>query len=123
MNALAPAACRHCGTPVGPASGSYCCAGCEGAAALIDGLGLDAFYRRRSATPGAQRPDADAAPPALAAHARADGEDTHALDLLISGMSCGACAWLLEAALAAEPDVLRARVSFSSQRLSLRWRG
>jgi Cu2+-exporting ATPase len=123
VNALAPAACRHCGTPVGPASGSYCCAGCEGAAALIDGLGLDAFYRRRSATPGAQRPDADAAPPALAAHARADGEDTHALDLLISGMSCGACAWLLEAALAAEPDVLRARVSFSSQRLSLRWRG
>ena len=38
-------------------------------------------------------------------------------------MTCGACAWLLEAALAAEPDVLRARVTLSAHRLSLRWRG
>ena len=120
MNALSPRlACRHCGAP-GPAE--FCCAGCEGAHALVAGLGLDAFYRRRAATPGAQRPE-DEPPPPLAAHARPDGAGTHAIDLLVSGMTCGACAWLLEAALRAEPDILHARVNLASHRLSLRWRG
>jgi Cu2+-exporting ATPase len=31
--------------------------------------------------------------------------------------------WLVEQALAAEPDVMKARVSFSTRRLDLRWRG
>lgn len=125
MNAIAPlaVACGHCAAPVLKGGSGFCCAGCEGAHALVAGLGLDAFYQRREATPGAQRPDADALPPPLATHARPDSEDEHALDLLVSGMTCGACTWLLEAALGAEPDVLRARASLSAHRLSLRWRG
>lgn len=125
MNAIGriATACDHCGAPVPPGGGAYCCTGCEAARELVAGLGLDAFYRRRTAAPGAQRPEMDAPPPPLAAHARPDGEDVHAVDVLVSGMTCGACAWLLEAALAAEPDVLRARVMLSAHRLSLRWRG
>ena len=115
--------CHHCGAPVPPGGGAFCCVGCEAARGLISGLGLDAFYRRRTAAPGAQRPELDAPPPPLATYARPDGADVHTMDLLVSGMTCGACAWLLEAALTAEVDVLRARVTLSAQRLSLRWRG
>ena len=115
--------CDHCGAPVPPGGGAFCCVGCEAARSLVAGLGLDAFYRRRTAAPGAQRPEPDAPPPPLATRAQPDGEDAHMLDLMVSGMTCGACAWLLEAALAAEPDVLRARVTLSAQRLSLRWHG
>ena len=58
--AVPAAACAHCGAAVTPGT-PYCCAGCEAAHGLVEGLGLDAFYRRRSAADGALRPDA--APP------------------------------------------------------------
>ena len=49
--AIPTAACDHCGAPVA-ASARYCCDGCEAAHGLVEGLGLDAFYRRRSAADG-----------------------------------------------------------------------
>ena len=65
-----------------------------------------------------------AAPPvALAAAAEADGPGLWRLDLMVSGLHCGACVWLVEQALAADPDVLAARVALTTRRLTLRWRG
>jgi Cu2+-exporting ATPase len=108
---------------VPPGLGRFCCTGCEGAHALIAGLGLDAFYRRREAAAGAQRP-ASLPPVDFAARAlpRRGGAE-HSLDLMVAGLTCGACVWLLEQALAAEPDVLRARASLTARRLSITWRG
>jgi Cu2+-exporting ATPase len=117
------AACAHCGAALAPGQGRFCCTGCEAAYGLVRGLGLDAFYRRRETADGALRPEA--APPAFDTlpliHEEADG--VKSLDLMISGLTCGACVWLVEQALAAEPDVMKARVSFSTRRLDLRWRG
>jgi Cu2+-exporting ATPase len=45
------------------------------------------------------------------------------LELVVSGLTCGACVWLVEQALAQEPDVLRARASLSARRLTIGWRG
>ncbi len=121
---LSAASCAHCGAPVPPGAGRFCCTGCEGAAALIAGLGLDAFYRRREAADGgAIRP---VALPPVDFAARAvplrDGAE-HRLELMVAGLTCGACVWLVEQALAAEPDVLRARASLGSRRLTITWRG
>ena len=44
--------CPHCGTATEGAPDAFCCHGCEAASALVSGLGLDAFYRRRRAAPG-----------------------------------------------------------------------
>ena len=90
---------------------------------MVAGLGLDAFYRRRVGAAGLLRPDWDLPAADCAAHAQIAGDGEHALDLLVAGMTCGACAWLVEQAVAAEPDVLRARVTLSARRLELRWRG
>ncbi|MDB5375519.1 MAG: fixI, partial [Belnapia sp.] len=117
-------ACAHCGAPVEPGA-AFCCTGCEGAAALIAGLGLNAFYRRRdtaSAT-GGLRPVA--APPGDVTplvRGNADGTE-HTLELLLSGLTCGACIWLVEQTLAAEPDVMHARASLTARRLTIIWRG
>ncbi|GGG43761.1 copper-translocating P-type ATPase [Caldovatus sediminis] len=126
--AVSPAtvACAHCGAPLAPGQARFCCVGCEAAHALVSGLGLDAFYRRReaAASGGTLRPAAE--PPAtdFAPLARAEREDgVHGLELMVSGLTCGACVWLVEQALAAEPDVLRARASLSSRRLAVAWRG
>lgn len=120
-------ACAHCAAPLPPGTGEFCCAGCEGAHALVQGLGLDAFYRRQEASAGALRP-AEAPPavnfaPLVRAEAAAAGGPRHSLDLMVGGLTCGACVWLVEQALAAEPDVVRARASLSARRLTVVWDG
>jgi Cu2+-exporting ATPase len=116
----ADTACRHCGLP---ALGEFCCHGCAAAHALVSGLGLDAFYRRSTAAIGALRPDEAVPLVALAPHATQGENGTWRLELMLAGLSCGACVWLAEQALAAEPDILRARASLTARRLSLAWRG
>lgn len=111
--------CLHCGAP---SAERFCCPGCAAAHGLISGLGLDSFYRRATAASGVLRPD-PSPPVPLAPHARAgDGETWH-LDLMLAGLSCGACVWLVEQALAAEPEVTHARASLTTRRLSLSWQG
>jgi Cu2+-exporting ATPase len=120
---LSRAACAHCGADLAPGQGEFCCHGCAAAHALVRGLGLTAFYARLEGAAGALRPAE--APPAVdfAPLARAESDGTHSLDLMVSGLSCGACVWLIEQALAAEPDVQQARVNLSARRLTIRWRG
>jgi Cu2+-exporting ATPase len=119
---LSRAACAHCATALMPGQGEFCCTGCAGAHALVRGLGLDAFYRRQETAAGTLRPP-EAVTTDFAPHARATGKGTTELDLIVSGLTCGACVWLVEQALAAEPDVVRARASLSTRRLAIAWRG
>lgn len=121
--AFSVAACAHCGAELSPGQERFCCAGCEGAHALVCGLGLDAFYRRRDRADGTLRPEAAAPALDFAPLARSGPGGTHTLELMVSGLTCGACVWLIEQALAAEPDMLRARVSLTARRLSVTWRG
>lgn len=114
------AACLHCGAPC-PNGERFCCSGCEGAHALITGLGLDRFYERLEAA--APRPDLAAPRHDLAARARPDGVGGWSLDLLVGGVSCAACVWLIEQVLAREPDVTWARLALSTRRLTIRWQG
>ncbi|WP_237213788.1 heavy metal translocating P-type ATPase [Falsiroseomonas oryziterrae] len=119
---LSRAACAHCGARLAPGQGEFCCTGCSGAHALVRGLGLDAFYRRQETAAGTLRPP-EALSTDFAPHARATSPGTMELDLIVSGLTCGACVWLVEQALAAEPDVVKARASLSSRRLTVAWRG
>ena len=117
-----PPRCAHCGAAA-PAGVRFCCTGCEGAHALVRGLGLDAFYRRRDVAEGTLRPAVEAPLVDFAQHAVVQKDGTVALELMVAGLSCGACVWLVEQALAAEPDVLSARVSLAARRLRVAWRG
>ncbi len=121
---VAASLCAHCGGALpASATGSFCCTGCEGAHALVAGLGLDAFYRRRDQADGLLRPEAGLPEIDFTAHVRDIGAEEHELELVVAGLTCGACVWLLEQALAAEPDVLKARASLTARRLTIGWRG
>jgi P-type Cu2+ transporter len=113
--------CAHCGETIrGMGEENYCCAGCASAHGIIDDAGLGAFYRRLEEN-RARRPvalDMD-----FTGFARAAGTGEAELDLLVDGLDCPACVWLLENLLARNPAMVRARASLSSRRLSLRWRG
>jgi Cu2+-exporting ATPase len=121
--AVSAGACAHCGARLAPGQDRFCCAGCEGAHALVTGLGLASFYARQTTEAGTLRPEGVAADLDLATFAEPLPDGTHRLDLVVSGLTCGACVWLVEQALAAEPDVLSARASLSARRLTVTWRG
>jgi Cu2+-exporting ATPase len=118
------AVCAHCGAPMpGGAAGPFCCRGCAGAHALIRELGLDAYYRQRDAVeiPGRIGDVEEAAD--CAAFVRAGPDGTAALDLMVEGLRCGACIWLIETALARRPEVRAARINMGTRRLHLEWTG
>lgn len=116
---ISEAACPHCG--IATPSGGFCCAGCSAAYKLVQGIGLDAFYEKRRGARGTLRPTAPLHID-FAGHAVRADDGSCSLELLVAGLTCGACVWLIEQALAAEPDVLAARVSFSSRRLRIAWK-
>jgi Cu2+-exporting ATPase len=132
----APAGCFHCGEPVpaqdaprarvAGAMRAFCCGGCEAAAAWIEGAGLGGYYRARAQPALLPSPATDEvlarwdAPAFLAAHAKAEG-GRRATTLVVEGIRCAACAWLIERALAREPGIARVSVNAATSRLSLAW--
>jgi len=130
--------CFHCGQP-NPATSSwravcdggerrFCCAGCLAVAQTIRAAGLDQFYRRRDASSG--RPPEIAGDDEAARHADAaeaaglvvhlDG-DLRETALLLEGIRCAACVWLIEAYLRRQPGVLAVNVNFATRRARLQW--
>lgn len=118
--AAATGACAHCAAPA-PAGARFCCAGCEGAYEAVRGLGLEAFYARRVG-PGF-RPDPVALAHDFAGRTRVDADGACTLHLMIDGLTCAACVWLVESLYARETDVIDARANLTTGRLTLRWTG
>ncbi len=103
-----------------------CCVGCAAAAAAIVGCGLGDYYRFREAR--ALKPSAGASdtlavyddPALLERFSRAAG-DAREVSLVVAGMTCAACAWLLEQRLAGMDGVEACEVSLATGRAHLRW--
>ncbi|MDX3774548.1 heavy metal translocating P-type ATPase [Chromatiaceae bacterium AAb-1] len=108
----------------------FCCAGCLAVADTIIENGLGDYYRFRT-TPASK---ASAMPEDLAAElTNYDTPDVLAdisiqkgdlteIELSVSGMSCAACAWLIEKQLRQLPAIARVTVNSSTQRCYLQWR-
>jgi Cu2+-exporting ATPase len=124
-------ACRHCGLPVppdGPAAPDFCCVGCQGAHALIQGTGLSQYYDRRCLDPDtrALRPE-DVEGADFSAHVRLErtgegGREEAVLHLMVEGLHCAACVWLIESLLKRQPGVTHARLNMTTRRLTLRFK-
>jgi Cu2+-exporting ATPase len=117
------AACLHCGDLVGD-SVRFCCRGCAGAFELIKSLGLGRFYERRAQAGVIKGLRPEEAPVAAdpSAWVITDAKGICRLSLMVEGLQCGACVWLIEQSLLREPGIEQARVSLSTRRLTLAWR-
>jgi P-type Cu2+ transporter len=120
-----PGLCRHCGQPLGSRSvgGGFCCSGCAAAFDLVQGLGLERYYDRRCVDPDARptRPDDAAGSVDCSAHVRRDPDGSDRLHLMVDGLHCAACVWLIETALARQPGVRHARLNMTTRRLTVAW--
>ncbi len=131
--------CWHCGeslpgaeAPQARVAGTthaVCCEGCRAAAEWIDQLGLADYYRLRSA-PASRAPESSEASRTSAAWARPGLErhvvreldsDRREAMLLVEGLRCSACVWLIERALGALPGVLHVQVNAAARRARITW--
>lgn len=95
----------------------YCCRGCEAAADIIRGAGLDRYYAERTELP--PRPAIRNSSWSGVPVDESDGVCT--ARLAIDGFRCASCIWVTEAVLARTAGVVEASVSYASGRATLRW--
>jgi len=130
--------CYHCGEEV-PENTDYkvtilgeerqmCCPGCQTVAQTIVDSGLVSYYQYRTTT--AEK--VELVPEQLKALIHYDNSDVQAefvrnsddhseVTLSLEGVSCAACAWLIEKQLSNEPGVIGIRVNTTTNRALLSW--
>ncbi|MEW7865334.1 heavy metal translocating P-type ATPase [Aeromonas diversa] len=129
--------CFHCGEPVGTADYAleikgirqpFCCPGCQAVAETILGSGLASYYEHRTA-PGAK---GDLVPEELTAMANYDLAEVQQefvteqgtereIQLTVEGLTCAACAWLIERHLFTLPGLRYINVNTTTHRAKVRW--
>lgn len=133
------AGCFHCGLPldasvypvlVDSVTRSTCCRGCQAVAQTIIDNGLGAYYRNRTALSPTAR---NAGVPAeLNAYDLSEvqrgfvrdmpaGTHEKEASLLIDGVTCAACVWLIEQRLARLPGVSAVSLNYATRRARVRW--
>ncbi len=128
--------CYHCGLPV-PASANFpvvidgqprsmCCPGCQAVAmAIVDG-GLESFYQYRTQTNRKIDPSLTDfsiydLPEVQSSFVIPFSSETRQASLLLEGLSCAACSWLIETHLKKNPAVKSISVNVTTHRASLVW--
>mgnify|MGYP001820117708 CR=1 FL=1 len=132
--------CFHCGLPVPPGftlcariderEEPVCCVGCLAAAELIDAEGLGDWYaRRREATGQRAESAAEArerlawldAPGVAASFVESLEDGGERAGLLVEGLVCAACVWVIERHLEGVASIRTVRVGLESRRVVVEW--
>jgi P-type Cu2+ transporter len=137
---LAADICFHCGLPVPAdldltltvdgAERAMCCHGCLYVAQAIIAAGHENFYRVR----GELAPTGQELVPAFIReseiydsseiqrqYVHRDTDDALEVSLILEGITCAACVWLIEQTVAGMPGVEQVRVNYATQRALVRW--
>src|SRR3989338_4161955 len=132
-----PGNCFHCGLPIAPgadyrarldgAERRFCCFGCQSVCSAIFEAGLQGYYQR---TPEGTLLGPPPVPPRDIEIYDLDevqqefvtcSGDVRDIHLLVEGIHCAACVWLIERGLQRVPGVQSANVNLAAKRLHLRW--
>ena len=129
--------CFHCGLPVDEKNRitqtiqnqrrEFCCHGCSSVCEMIYESGLQGFYQR---TPDGQLLAPPPEPPQETklydideiqsefVHSQGNVRDIH---LMVEGIHCSACVWLIERSLVKLPGLIDVKVNLANKRLFIRW--
>ncbi len=137
VSRMTHAVCFHCGLPIdvdadfhsklASKAQSFCCFACQSVCEAIYEAGLEGYYQR---TPEGILLAPPPAPPKDIeiydleevqqdfANFQGDIRDIH---LLVEGIHCAACVWLIERTMLRTTGVITANVNLAGKRLHLRW--
>lgn len=115
--------CLHC-SEIALFNSEFCCLGCKAAYKIINSLDLNQYYDFCR--------DIYAIMPDRIQIIKNEidymdfiksKKDEHSIELIIEGIKCGSCLWLIESSLQKQQGVLQASVSATTQTLCLIWVG
>ncbi len=137
--------CYHCGEP-NPSSPEitlsitgrdrqFCCQGCKAVARMISDSGMEGFYQHRSELSVTPQEIADTTKNELKLYDNPEIQKefvtqdlqgdhlapTSEATLIIEGITCAACIWLLEKHISSKPGVKSFHINHTTQRASLNW--
>lgn len=125
--------CDHCALTVSEAQALvdvingqrkvFCCSGCRGVFRFISGEGLGDFYERRESTWTPGPPDREKVELSAFSDALKTIDDQTEVDVIIDGIRCASCVWLIEKILFRTEGVTYARVNYATHRAKIRWEG
>ncbi|BBI98705.1 copper-translocating P-type ATPase [Ferrigenium kumadai] len=129
--------CYHCGLPIAPetdyrsvlggAERRFCCFGCQSVSGAIHDAGLEGYYQRTPEGALLAPPPEPSKDVEIYDFDEVQQEfttcsgDVRDIHLLVEGIHCAACVWLIERGLQRIPGVLSANVNLAAKRLHLRW--
>lgn len=131
MTSPAADKCTHCLLPVNEGDAiieqahkgtlTFCCHGCQGVYHIISNTGLSGFYNRRDGwRPGP--PQGQALPPeAFEQYVSIAQEGVLQLDMVLQGIRCASCIWLVEHYLQRLPGVVSVRANYATHRCRVQW--
>lgn len=129
-------ACTHCGLSVpkglivAQREEQFCCQGCASVYELIHGCGLDSYYRLRQQSEATGQAVAPADTDRLAVFDTAKFHELYVstrdnglyvVDLMLEGVHCAACVWLIEKLPSVVPGVIEARLSLRQATVRITW--
>jgi Cu2+-exporting ATPase len=99
----------------------FCCHGCRGVYRLINDEGLEEFYQRRESlwTPGPPQ-DISLETSAFSETLREVGNEME-IDIVLDGIRCASCIWLIEKILLRTEGVSSAKVNYATHKARIRW--
>ncbi len=127
--------CSHCGLAVPQgliepgAPLQFCCAGCRVVYDTIHACGLDSFYRLKQiagetlqpAQPTGSRYEAYDASEFASLYVTSPADGLCSIELLLEGVNCSACVWLVEKLPDVLPGVFEARLNMRSASVRVTW--
>lgn len=137
--------CFHCGEPnpnspeitlsIADKERNFCCQGCKAVAKMIADSGMEGFYQHRSALSITPQDIAETTRNELKLYDNSElqkefvtqfqqpGESTFSNEatLIIEGITCAACIWLLEKHISSKHGVTSFHINHTTQRASLNW--
>lgn len=117
-------ACLHCGNDTQNLQEEFCCLGCNSAYKIINKLGFKNYYNLRKIDPKERKLKPEEEDKIDLKEFISDEKNgSFSISLMVQGIHCAACVWLIESILKKQENVVKARVNLSRKSLFLQWQG
>ncbi|OFW81222.1 MAG: hypothetical protein A2887_02885 [Alphaproteobacteria bacterium RIFCSPLOWO2_01_FULL_40_26] len=116
--------CFHCGEDTKDALSDFCCLGCDAAYKIIGKFGLENYYKLRQINENERKIKPEIAEISdISEFITHEKDGSFSIALMVQGLHCAACVWLIESILKKQQNVISARINLSRKTLFLKWRG
>ena len=115
--------CLHC-SEIALINSQFCCFGCKTAYILINSLNLNQYYNFCKDIYGTTPDRINLVKNEINyMDFIKSKEDEHSIKLIVEGIKCGSCVWLIENSLRQQEGIIEASVNGSTRTLSITWVG